>query len=105
MRINLKTRRPIIANKVAGFSGAAVFPVALRMVWQVANAVQVPVVGLGGVTCARDVIEMMMAGAVAVEVGTANLIEPFACKRIIEELPQVMDELGIEKLTDVIGVA
>ena len=105
MRINLKSRRPIIANKVAGFSGAAVFPVALRMVWQVANAVQVPVVGLGGVTCARDVIEMMMAGAVAVEVGTANLIEPFACKRIIEELPQVMDELGIEKLTDVIGVA
>ena len=105
MRIDVKTRRPVVANKVAGFSGAAVFPVALRMVWQVAHAVDVPVVGLGGVASARDVIEMMMAGAVAVEVGTANLIEPFACKRIIEELPQVMDELRIERLTDIIGVA
>ncbi len=105
MRIDLKSRKPVVANKVAGFSGAAVFPVALRMVWQVANAVNVPVVGLGGVSSARDVIEMMMAGACAVQVGTANLIEPFACKRIIEELPQVMDELKIERLTDIIGVA
>ena len=104
MRIDVKTRRPVVANKVAGFSGAAVFPVALRMVWQVARAVKVPVVGLGGVTSARDVIEMMMAGACAVEVGTANLVEPFACKRIIEDLPRVMDELRIDRLTDIIGV-
>ena len=105
MRIDLKTRRPVVANKVAGFSGQAVFPVALRMVWQVAHAVSVPVVGLGGVTSARDVIEMMMAGATAVQVGTTNLIEPFACKRIIEDLPGVMDELGIDRLADIIGVA
>lgn len=105
MRIDVRTRRPVIANAMGGFSGAAVFPVALRMVYQVAHAVQIPVVGLGGVSSARDVIEMMMAGASAVEVGTANLIDPFVCKRIIEELPGVMDELKIDKLTDIIGVA
>ncbi len=105
MRINLNTRRPLIANNTGGLSGPAVFPVALRCVWQAAKAVKVPVVGMGGVSCAKDVIEMMMAGATAVEVGAANLVDPLACKKIIEALPEEMDRLGIDKLTDIIGAA
>ena len=103
MRIDIRTRRPVIANTMGGFSGPAIFPVALRMVYQVAGAVGIPVVGMGGVSCAEDVIEMMMAGADAVEVGAANLVDPFACKKIIESLPAVMDKYGIEKLSDIKG--
>ena len=98
MRIDLRTRRPVIANVTGGLSGPAVFPVALRMVYQVARAVSVPVVGMGGVSSAEDVLEMLMAGATAVEVGAANLVDPFACKRIIEDLPGIMDKYGIETL-------
>lgn len=105
MRIDLKTKKPVIANKMGGFSGPAIFPVALRMVYQVANAVNVPVIGMGGVSCAEDVIEMMLAGATAVEVGAANLINPTACKDIIEALPEVMDKYRIESLRDIIGGA
>ena len=105
MRIDLAKRRPLLANKTGGLSGAAVFPVAVGMVYRVASAVKIPVVGMGGVSSAEDVIEMMMAGAVCVEVGAANLIDPFACKRIIEELPAVMDKYGIKNLKDIIGVA
>ncbi len=105
MRINLKTGKPVIANKMGGFSGAAIFPVALRMVYQVANAVSIPVVGMGGVEKAEDVIEMMMAGAVAVEVGAANLVNPYACRDIIEELPLVMEKYKISALRDIIGCA
>ncbi len=104
MRINIKTRRPVIANKMGGFSGHAIFPVALRMVYQVAHACSIPVMGCGGVSCAEEVIEMMMAGASAVQVGAENLRNPMVCKEIVEELPQVMDRLGIERLTDIIGV-
>ena len=96
MRIDLKTKRPVIANKMGGFSGAAIFPVAVRMVYQVSHAVSVPVVGMGGVSSAEDVIEMMLAGATAVEVGAYNLIEPYGCKKIIEELPAVMEKHGIK---------
>ena len=103
MRIDLKTRRPVIANKMGGFSGSAIFPVAVRMVYQVANAVNIPVVGMGGVSSAEDVIELMLAGATAVEVGAANLIDPLACKTIIEQLPEVMDQYGIQNLKDIIG--
>ena len=105
MRIDLKKRRPLLQNITGGLSGPAVFPVALRMVYQVARAVSVPVVGLGGVSSAEDVIEMMLAGATAVEVGAANLVDPFACQRIIRELPGVMDRLGIEDMKDIIGGA
>ena len=98
MRIDLRTRRPVIANVTGGLSGPAVFPVALRMVYQVARAVSVPVVGMGGVSSAEDVLEMMMAGATAVEVGAANLVDPFACKRIIGDLPGVMNKYSIETL-------
>ena len=105
MRIDLKTKKPVIANKMGGFSGPAVFPVALRMVYQVSNAVNVPVIGMGGVSCAEDVIEMMLAGATAVEVGAANLINPTACKDIIEALPEVMEKYRIESLRDIIGGA
>ena len=105
MRIDLKTRKPVIRNVMGGFSGPAIFPVALRMVYQVANAVGVPVVGMGGVSKAEDVIEMMLAGARAVEVGTANLINPRACLNIINDLPRVMDEYRIEKLSDISGGA
>ena len=104
MRIDTKTRKPIIANKMGGFSGAAVFPVAVRMVYQVAKACSIPVIGCGGVESASDVIEMMMAGATAVEVGAANLRNPYACKEIIEALPAEMERLGIEKLSDIIGI-
>ena len=100
MRIDLRTRRPLLANTTGGLSGPAVFPVALRMVWQVSHAVGIPVVGLGGITTARDVLEMMMAGASAVEVGTANLITPTACRDIILDLPHVMQEYGIESLEE-----
>ena len=103
MRIDLRTRRPIIANKMGGFSGPAIFPVAVRMVYQVANAVKIPVVGMGGVSCAEDVIEMMLAGANAVEIGAANLVNPYACRDIIDALPGVMDAYGIENLKDIIG--
>ena len=105
MRINLKTGKPIIANKMGGFSGHAILPVALRMVYQVYDAVKIPVVGMGGVSTAEEVIEMMMAGASAVEIGAANLINPFAAKEIIEELPEVMDKYNIKKLSDIIGGA
>ena len=100
MRIDLKTRKPILANTMGGLSGPAVFPVALRMVWQVSHAVKIPVVGMGGVSSAEDVLEMMMAGATAVEVGAANLIDPFACKKIIEALPEAMDRYGIKTLRE-----
>ncbi len=103
MRIDLKTKKPVIANKMGGFSGAAIFPVAVRMVYQVANAVKIPVIGMGGVSKAEDVIELMLAGATAVEVGAANLIDPFASKTIIEDLPKVMDKYGIDNLSDIIG--
>lgn len=105
MRIDLKRRRPIIANTMGGFSGPAIFPVALRMVYQVAQAVDIPVVGMGGVTCAEDVIEMMLAGATAVEIGAANLQNPFVCRDIIDNLPRVMEAYGIENLKDIIGGA
>ena len=105
MRVDLKTRRPVLANTTGGLSGPAVFPVALRMVWQVARVVSIPVVGMGGVSSAEDVIEMMLAGATAVEIGAANLVDPFICKRIIEELPAVMDRYGIHNLRDIIGGA
>ena len=103
MRIDLRTRRPIIANKMGGFSGPAIFPVAVRMVYQVAHAVNIPVVGMGGVSSAEDVIEMMLAGATAVEVGAANLVDPLACKKIIEDLPRVMEKYKINKLSEIIG--
>ena len=103
MRINLNTRKPVIANTMGGFSGSAIFPVAVRMVYQVAKAVSIPVVGMGGVSSAEDVIEMMLAGATAVEVGAANLVDPFACKRIIEDLPQVMEKYKINDLKEIIG--
>ena len=103
MRIDIVRRKPVIANKMGGFSGRAVFPIALRMVYQVAHACKVPVMGCGGVATARDVIEMMMAGATAVQVGAENLRNPFACPEIINELPAVMEELGIESLKDIIG--
>ncbi|MBR7187849.1 MAG: dihydroorotate dehydrogenase [Clostridia bacterium] len=105
LRIDLKARRPILANATGGLSGPAVFPVALRMVWQVAKAVSVPVIGMGGVSTAEDVLEMMLAGATAVEVGAANLADPFACKRIIEDLPSVLDRYGIDHISDIIGGA
>ena len=103
MRIDLRTKRPVIANKMGGFSGPAIFPVAVRMVYQVANAVNIPVVGMGGVSSAEDVVEMMLAGATAVEVGAANLVNPYACRDIIEDLPRVMAKYGIENLADIIG--
>lgn len=105
MRIDLAKKAPLIANTTGGFSGPAVFPVAVRMVYQVSQAVNIPVIGIGGVSTAEDVIEMMMAGATAVEVGAANLVNPFACKEIIDNLPAVMDKYGIEKLSDIVGIA
>lgn len=105
MRIDIKKRKPVIANKMGGFSGPAVFPIALRMVYQVYEAVKIPIVGIGGVSNAKQVVEMMMAGATAVGVGAANLVNPYACPEIIKELPSVMEECGIEKLSDIIGGA
>ena len=105
MRIDLKTKRPVIANKMGGFSGSAIFPVALRMVYQVAEAVKIPIKGIGGVSSAENVIEMMLAGATAVQVGAANLVDPFICKTIIEDLPHVMEKYHISDLNDIIGGA
>ena len=105
MRIDLRRRAPIIANKMGGFSGRAVLPVALRMVWQVYEAVQLPIMGLGGVATAEDVIEMMLAGATAVQVGAENLVNPWACPQIIEALPAAMEKYGIDNLEDIIGGA
>lgn len=104
MRIDIKKRQPVIANKMGGFSGDAIFPVAVRMVYQVAKAVSIPVMGCGGVSTAKDVIEMMMAGATAVQVGAGNLVDPYCCKKIIEDLPKECEALGIENLSDIIGV-
>ena len=103
MRIDLKTKKPVIANKMGGFSGSAIFPVAVRMVYQVAHAVNIPVIGMGGVTTAEDVIELMLAGATAVQVGAANLVDPFACKQIIEDLPRVMEKYKINTHSEIIG--
>ena len=104
MRIDLLRRKPVLANVMGGYSGPGVFPVALRMVYQVTGAVKIPVVGMGGISTARDVIEMMMAGATAVQVGAANLVNPYASKEIVEALPGEMERLGIEKLSDIIGI-
>ena len=103
MRMDLRTRRPLLANTTGGYSGPAVFPVAVRMVYQVYDAVKIPIVGMGGVSSAEDVLEMMLAGATAVEVGAANLVDPYASKNIVEALPQVMEQYGIESLTELIG--
>lgn len=103
MRIDLRTRKPVIANKMGGFSGSAIFPVAVRMVYQVANAVKIPIVGMGGVSTAEDVVEMMLAGATAVEVGAANLVDPYACRDIINDLPRVMEKYKINSLSEIIG--
>lgn len=105
MRIDLRKKRPILANTFGGMSGSAVFPVALRMVYQVAGVVKIPVIGMGGVTTAEDVIEMMLAGATAVQIGAANLVNPYVCRDIINELPAVMDKYGINNLKDIIGGA
>ena len=105
MRIDLKSSKPLLANTTGGLSGPAVLPVALRMVYQVYETVDIPVVGMGGVSSAEDVIEMMMAGATAVEVGAANLVDPYASKKIVEKLPAVMEKYGIERLPDIIGAA
>ena len=105
MRIDLKTKKPVIHNKMGGFSGSAILPVALRMVYQVYEAVKIPIIGMGGISTAEDVIEMMLAGATAVQVGAANLVEPFACKNIIDSLPAVMEKYSINNLTDIIGGA
>ena len=105
MRIDLKTKKPVIANKMGGFSGPAIKPVALRMVYQVFDAVKIPIVGMGGIATVEDVIEMMLAGATAVQVGAANLVEPYACKNIIDSLPAVMEKYGIKDLKEIIGGA
>jgi dihydroorotate dehydrogenase (NAD+) catalytic subunit len=105
MRVDLKTRRPVLANRTGGLSGPAVFPVALRMVWDVYEAVKLPIIGCGGVSSAEDAAEMMLAGASAVEVGAANLRDPFACKRIIEDLPGVCERLGVDRISGLTGAA
>lgn len=105
MRINKRTRKPVIANKMGGFSGSAIFPVAVRMVYQVYDAVNIPIIGMGGVSGAEDVIEMMLAGATAVQVGAANLVDPYVCKTIVEDLPNVMNKYNINNLNDIIGGA
>ena len=105
MRIDLKKRKPILANKTGGYSGPAIMPVAIRMVYQVFDAVKIPIVGMGGISTAEDVIEFMLAGATAVEVGAANLVNPYACRDIINDLPRVMEKYGIKNLTEIIGGA
>ena len=105
MRIDIKRRQPVIANKMGGFSGSAIFPIAVRMVYQVYDAVKIPIIGMGGVSNAKDVIELMMAGATAVQVGAANLVDPFACKTIIEELPNELAKLNIKDINEIIGGA
>jgi len=105
MRLDLKKRKPLLANTTGGMSGPALLPLAVRMVWQVYNAVSVPIVGLGGVSTAEDVIELMLAGATAVQVGSANLVDPWAAEKIVHTLPETMEKYGIKKLTDIIGGA
>ncbi len=105
MRIDIKRRQPVIANKMGGFSGSAIFPVAVRMVYQVYDAVKIPIIGMGGVSTAKDVIELMMAGATAVQVGAANLVDPFACKNIIEDLPNELAKLNVNNINEIIGGA
>ena len=105
MRIDLKTRKPIIANKIGGFSGRAIFPIALRMVYQVYEAVKIPIIGIGGIATAEDVIEMMLAGAAAVEIGAENLINPFVCRDVIRQLPETMEKYGIKNISDITGGA
>jgi len=105
MQINLKTRKPLLANKTGGLSGRAIKPVAVRMVYDVFDTIGLPIVGMGGISCAEDVIEFMLAGATAVEIGAENLVNPYACKQIIEDLPRVMEKYGINKLSDIIGGA
>ena len=105
MRIDLRTRRPVLANRTGGLSGPAVYPIALRMVYDVYAAVKIPISGMGGVSSARDVIEMMLAGATAVEVGAANLVDPYVCRDIVEALPTEMERYGIRKLSEIIGGA
>lgn len=105
MKIDLKTRKPLLANKTGGLSGPAIRPVAVRMVYQVYEAVGIPIVGMGGISCAEDVLEFMLAGATAVEVGAANLADPYACKKIIESLPAVMEKYGVRRLNELIGGA
>ncbi len=105
MRIDLRRRKPLLANRTGGLSGPAVFPVALRMVWDVYEAVRLPIIGMGGVSSAEDVVEMMLAGATAVQVGAANLVNPWACKEIVEELPAVLCRLGVDNITELIGGA
>ena len=104
MRIDINKRKPVLANKMGGYSGPAIFPVALRMVYQVARAVNIPIIGMGGISSSDDVIEMMMAGATAVQIGAANLVNPYVCKEIIEDLPDKMKALGIQNLNEIIGV-
>lgn len=104
MRIDIKRRRPVLANKVGGYSGPAIFPIALRMVYQVRKAVQIPIIGMGGIASAEDVIEMMMAGANAVEIGAENLVHPYVCRDILENLPILCEELGISSLQEIIGI-
>ena len=104
MRIDIKRRRPVLANKVGGYSGPGVFPIALRMVYQVRKAVQIPIIGMGGIASAEDVIEMMMAGASAVEIGAENLVHPYICRDILENLPMLCEELGISSLQEIIGI-
>ena len=103
MRFDIKTGAPIIKNKTGGYSGPAIFPVALRMVYQVSQAVNIPVIGMGGISSGKDAIEMMIAGASAVEVGCANLVDPYACPKIIEEMESILDEMGIEDVNDIVG--
>ncbi len=105
MRIDIKRRQPVIANKMGGFSGSAIFPVAVRMVYQVYDAVKIPIIGMGGVSTAKDVIEIMMAGATAVQVGAANLVDPYACKTIIEDLPNELAKLNVKDINEIIGGA
>ena len=105
MRFNLKTGKPIIANKTGGYSGPAIFPVALRMVYQVSQAVNIPIIGMGGISCAEDVIEMMIAGADAVAIGCQNLVDPYACKKIIEDLDAKLDEMGIKDINEIVGLS
>ena len=105
MRIDIKRRQPVIANKMGGFSGSAIFPVAVRMVYQVYDAVKIPIIGMGGVSNAKDVIELMMAGATAVQVGAANLVDPYACKNIIEDLPNELAKINVNDINEIIGGA
>ena len=105
MRIDLRGKKPLLANKTGGMSGPAIFPLAVRMVWQVYEAVRIPIIGMGGVRTAEDVLELMLAGATAVEVGAANLVDPFACRDLVNDLPRVMEQYHIQNLNDIIGGA